>query len=571
MDTELILYYVNLLILQYRKLPKAQAHIAALIRQLMIYDLMIQVRDGYNLDDAVSIQLDILGKYFGISRIVTGAVFTRAYFGFVLYGELEPFLGDGIFQATTNLVTDPEDLTTGNWTEVNAVAALSAFYYDGKRFTKVTNSGANSGYVYQDITGLWTTLTPSFLVILRKGNSAGNTTRFEIYDSTDAAAVFSLVTDWDNYPNAPGTPTEGTLHDYEWKDSETLEIRIICATLDALADDLQIRCYGSNNATDAEYTYWTAVQAEDLPYPTPYVNGSRVAVHPDETFEMPSQFTIDMIVRPWFAYNTSIDHRLAEFYIDSTHRFTIRYVASVDLFYCTWQDGGSSRYLNSQKFDDGTSFVLLNQRIRIIVSIDLTTGSTAGSRFIIIPLESGAKFEDIAWTGNIDALASTFSTLSIGHENDLLQADSQFEYIRIYAGTLVGTVADSDDADALLAEKTLLLDIPQNMLDKRYIKYSDPVPDVQYLRYEESLSSLNDEEYRFILKLRRNKNHTNASNKDIDLLMVEFFDGVGTFTDNEDMTISYVFDTGIERLIIIAQAEGLLPKPAGVDILISYV
>lgn len=104
-----------------------------------------------------------------------------------------------------------------------------------------------------------------------------------------------------------------------------------------------------------------------------------------------------------------------------------------------------------------------------------------------------------------------------------------------------------------------------------FIEYGDPVPDIQWLRYEESLSILNDEEYRFILKLRRNKNNTNASNKDIDLLMVEFFDGTGTFTDNEDMTISYIFDAGIERLIIIAEAEGLLPKPAGVEILISFV
>lgn len=91
MDSELILYYVNLLIIQYRTLPKASAHIAALIKQLMIYDLMIQVRDGYNLDDAVGVQLDILGKYLGNDRIITGTVFTRDYFGLVVYGATAPF------------------------------------------------------------------------------------------------------------------------------------------------------------------------------------------------------------------------------------------------------------------------------------------------------------------------------------------------------------------------------------------------------------------------------------------------------------------------------------------------
>jgi len=91
MDSELILYYVNLLIIQYRTLPKASAHIAALIKQLMIYDLMIQVRDGYNLDDAVGVQLDVLGKYLGNDRIITGTTFTRDYFGMVVYGATAPF------------------------------------------------------------------------------------------------------------------------------------------------------------------------------------------------------------------------------------------------------------------------------------------------------------------------------------------------------------------------------------------------------------------------------------------------------------------------------------------------
>lgn len=91
MNSELILYYVKLLIIQYQTLPKASAHIAALIKQLMIYDLMIQVRDGYDLETAVGVQLDVLGKYLGNDRIVTGDSFTRDYFGFSGYGDTAPF------------------------------------------------------------------------------------------------------------------------------------------------------------------------------------------------------------------------------------------------------------------------------------------------------------------------------------------------------------------------------------------------------------------------------------------------------------------------------------------------
>ncbi len=364
-----------------------------------------------------------------------------------------------VFQATTNLVTDPEDLTTGNWTENNCTASLSGEYYDGKRFTKVINDGAAAGYMTQVLDAAWTGVgTASFSVMLRKGSSAGNTTRLRIYNVSDASEAMGVTIDWDNYPNAPGTVTTGILHGYDWKDSETIELRVICEDLAAATDDLKIYCYASNNATAAEYTYWTAVQAEDLSYPTPYVDGSRAVTHPDETIEMRSKFVVDMVVKSWFVYDSGIKHTYINWFIDETHRFVCYYNQASDQLFVWWVDGGTGRSLISQQFDDGTSYTNLNQRIRILVSIDLTTGTTAGSRFIVIPLESGAIAEDTSWSGNINALVSTFSTLSIGHENDLVQADSQFEYIRIYAGTLVGAAADSADADALLAEKELILD-----------------------------------------------------------------------------------------------------------------
>ena len=370
-----------------------------------------------------------------------------------------------VFQATTNLVSDPEDLTTGNWTKTNCTASATSIIYDSKAFTKVTNSAAAAGHTNQQFNATWNNLVISFSAIVRKGSSANNTTYFRIRNDTTGVFIFSLAPDWDNWPNAPGTPTEGTLHGYDWKDSETLELRVICDTLIADTDNIAIRCYGSNNATAAEYTYWTAAQAEDLPYPTPYVNGSRAVTHPDETFEMPSQFTIDMIVRPWFTYDTAINHIFVKWHIDITHEFKIRWEAATDSIIIRWEDGGSERALNSQSFDDGTAEVDINQQIRIIGSFDLSTaGVTTGSRFIVIPLESGDINEDTAWNLAIDVHNSTFPTLSIGHEEDAIQADSQFEYIRIYEGTLVGTVGDSAAADALLAEKELILDL--NYLNK---------------------------------------------------------------------------------------------------------
>ncbi len=163
-----------------------------------------------------------------------------------------------------------------------------------------------------------------------------------------------------------------------------------------------------------------------------------------------------MIVRPWFLYNSANEYTLCGWYIDVTHSLIVRYRPSEDVFVVRWYEGVAARLLYSQVFGVVRT---INQRIRFTLSIDLTTGTTLGSRLICIPLESGTMGEGVEWNVAIEAHVSTFPTFSRGHQNDLLQADSQFEYQRIYAGTLVGAVADSDDVDALLAAKDLILDL----------------------------------------------------------------------------------------------------------------
>lgn len=92
MNTELTAYYKDLLIMQYRDKPKALGHVGAVLDAGMIYDIAIAVRDGFNIETAIGKQLDILGKILGVSRTITGTTFTRAYYGYALYGDTTPFL-----------------------------------------------------------------------------------------------------------------------------------------------------------------------------------------------------------------------------------------------------------------------------------------------------------------------------------------------------------------------------------------------------------------------------------------------------------------------------------------------
>ncbi len=65
---EIIAYYADLLILQYRKLTKARATIETIVAPVVMDQLPFDVRDAFNLETAVGAQLDILGKYAGVRR-----------------------------------------------------------------------------------------------------------------------------------------------------------------------------------------------------------------------------------------------------------------------------------------------------------------------------------------------------------------------------------------------------------------------------------------------------------------------------------------------------------------------
>lgn len=66
-NQEYVDYLANLLIIQYHEKPKASATIKALAQQLPV-DLILRIRDTFNMDTAVGEVLDILGKYLGVSR-----------------------------------------------------------------------------------------------------------------------------------------------------------------------------------------------------------------------------------------------------------------------------------------------------------------------------------------------------------------------------------------------------------------------------------------------------------------------------------------------------------------------
>lgn len=87
--TDLINYYANLLIIQYNDQPKAQATIALLAKEILMNGVMLDVQNGYNIDTAVGVQLDVLGKYEDIDRFYS-AFDPIDYFSLETYDESAP-------------------------------------------------------------------------------------------------------------------------------------------------------------------------------------------------------------------------------------------------------------------------------------------------------------------------------------------------------------------------------------------------------------------------------------------------------------------------------------------------
>lgn len=66
-------YYANLLIIQYNGKAKAAATVELNIRTLLSDNIVSQVQDGYDLETAIGVQLDVLGKYIGTDRFFTSS------------------------------------------------------------------------------------------------------------------------------------------------------------------------------------------------------------------------------------------------------------------------------------------------------------------------------------------------------------------------------------------------------------------------------------------------------------------------------------------------------------------
>jgi hypothetical protein len=106
-NDELTAYYQNLLTIQYNNKPKAQATIAAMVTATIANQVFTAVRDGFNINTAVGSQLDVLGKYVGVNRLVFGLNPNRLYFSMPAYadGDIGTVNGFAVYTQAPSTIT----------------------------------------------------------------------------------------------------------------------------------------------------------------------------------------------------------------------------------------------------------------------------------------------------------------------------------------------------------------------------------------------------------------------------------------------------------------------------------
>lgn len=84
---ELVTYYQNTLIIQYKRSVKAWQTIGALSTEVVANLIYTQVQDAFNLDTAIGNQIDILGTYVGANRFLANFTSLNTYFAMPLYSN----------------------------------------------------------------------------------------------------------------------------------------------------------------------------------------------------------------------------------------------------------------------------------------------------------------------------------------------------------------------------------------------------------------------------------------------------------------------------------------------------
>ena len=159
---ELTQYYSQKLAYEYRGLARADAQMQLYVKQFVADYLANQLSTCYALDAAVGAQLDILGKYIGLSRNIGLPIETSAFGLWTSDSYAFPYYYQGVWDPVYNLPTLPAAAGHSEWWyAINSPGVSTApiaatfkagdiIYPNGTTWSKVTDYNANGLTTYSN-------------------------------------------------------------------------------------------------------------------------------------------------------------------------------------------------------------------------------------------------------------------------------------------------------------------------------------------------------------------------------------------------------------------------------------
>lgn len=360
-----------------------------------------------------------------------------------------------MFQATTNRVTDPENLTSANWTATALSVATAAATIAGIPAYLLTATSASSSL---QNTGYITTATHySILFTARESSGSARCVLRNTSAGTNLVDVsIAFATKTLTYAN-------GTAAFTRWIDDDTVIVGAVASAVSSIGNKIATIFYPSSAGTTAQSTIYSAPIVVANSYPLAYTATTRSAwaTAGNVSFRIPpsGKFIIDCEFFPYYAYTTINNQTVFGWYGSATQELRLYYQPSTDGYTLRWNNAGTVRTLTSALYDAGTSYRKLNQKMRIVISLDISTsGITTGSRMFLMA-KNGSYFaeDDTSWSGAITALSgSAFTVLELGKFNGGDIGDILMSRARIRGGTLDSVISTEADLDAELKTKPLL-------------------------------------------------------------------------------------------------------------------
>ena len=204
----------------------------------------------------------------------------------------------GVWKATTNLIST-QDVTAAAWTKASGGTA-STVYNDTLRATVYKFLSDGTAGSNAKITIVPTATTVSIQAVIIKGDA--QETDIGIYDST-APAWRGMI----NYVWSTGSATAilGTVNNISVEVIEAGSIVRISGSVPSITvgNAHEYYIYATYDITEAKFSCFYQMQAEDSSYPTPFTPSTRPAGSLTYNISATNEMTIEGWIRPYFNYD----------------------------------------------------------------------------------------------------------------------------------------------------------------------------------------------------------------------------------------------------------------------------